>query len=163
MELFIAFSLTTFSGVVVSLVTLWLASRQRSKQEALAEARRREAILAAMGSELRWNRTATRGSLDATNAHVMVGALASVAFERHGADLSTIAPESVELVFKHYALVGRAREGIRAMAGPPGANAGESIRSQWIEICREASVEVTNSATVALQNLGLPILEHELG
>lgn len=159
MEHIIAFSLTTSSGVVVSLVTLWLASRQRSKQEALVEARRRETILAAVGAELRWNRTATRGSLDASNAHVMVGTLTSVAFERHGADLSTIAPESVELVFKHYALVGRAREGIRAIAGPPGTNAGERIRSQWIEVCEEASVGVTNSATAALKSLGLPILE----
>ena len=101
--------------------------------------------------------------MDASNAHVIVGALASVAFERHGADLSTIAPESVELVFKRYALVGSAREGIRAIAGPPGANAGENIRSQWIEICREARVGVTNSATVALQSLGLPTLEYEPG
>lgn len=159
MEHIISFSLTISSGVVVSLVTLWLASRQRSKQEALAEARRREAILAAVGAELRWNRTATRGSLDATNAHVMVGALASVAFERHGADLSTIAPESVELVLKHYAFVGRAREGIRAIAGPPGADADDSLRRQWIEVCQDASVEVTNTATVALESLGLPLLE----
>ena len=145
--------------MVVSLVTLWLANRRRYKHEALVEARRREAILAAIGAELRRNRKATRGSLDASNAHVMVGALASVAFERHGADLSSIAPESVELVFKHYALVGRAREGIRAIAGPPQRNAGENIRRQWIEVCEEASVRVTNSATAALQSLGLPIKE----
>ena len=159
MEPFIAFALTTLSGVVVSLVTLWLSGRQRTRQETRAEDGRREAILATIGAELRWNRTATRGKLDASNAHLMVGTLASIAFERHGADLSTVAPDSVELVFKHYALVSKVREGIRAMGGPPSTDAAESVRRQWFEICEEASVGVTNSAAVAIESLNLPVSE----
>lgn len=87
-----------FSGVIVSLVTQWLAGRQRAGQERQAEARRREAILAGIGRELRWNRTATR-ALDASNAHYKIGSLATVAFERHGSELATIAPESVGFAF----------------------------------------------------------------
>lgn len=48
------------SGVIVSLVTLRLAGRQRAGQERLAEAKRRKTILAGIGRELQWNRTATR-------------------------------------------------------------------------------------------------------
>ena len=55
-----AFTLTLLAGVIVSLVTLWLAGRQRTNQEKQAEPRRREAFLAAIGRELRWNRVATR-------------------------------------------------------------------------------------------------------
>ena len=69
MELLIAFLLTTCSGVVASLTTLWLAGRQRSKQEAVAEARRRDAILVAIRSELRW--TARRREEDWTPAMLM--------------------------------------------------------------------------------------------
>ena len=78
-----AFTLTVLAGVMVSLVSLWLAGRQRTRQEEQAQFRRREAVLAAIGRELRWNRVATRGNLDANNAHVTVGALTTVAFERH--------------------------------------------------------------------------------
>ena len=157
MDELIAFVLTILAGVMVSLITLWLAGRQRAGEEKRAEERRREAVLAAIGAELRWNRTATRGTLDASNAHVMVGTLATVAFERHGADLATIAPDSIESVFKHYALVGKARAGIRALARPPGAAADDRVRVQWIQVCDEASVGVTNSATEALRSLGLPL------
>ena len=74
-----------------------------------------------------------------------------------GADLATIAPDSIESVFKHYALVGKARAGIRALARPPGAAADDRVRVQWIQVCDEASVGVTNSATEALRSLGLPL------
>ena len=99
-----AFAPTVLAGVIVSLVTLWLAGRQRATQERQAEARRREAVLAAIGRELRWNRIATRGKLQASNAHITVGALATVAFERHADELATIAPQSIETVYKHYGL-----------------------------------------------------------
>ena len=97
MDQIIAFMLSILAGVVVSLITLWLAGRQRTKHEAQTEKRRREAILAGIGRELQWNRFATKDS-DATNAHYMVGKLATVAFERHGADLAMIAPDSVECI-----------------------------------------------------------------
>ena len=58
---FIALLLSVLSGVIVSLVTLWLAGRQRVRQERRTETRRREAILVGIGRELQWNRTATRG------------------------------------------------------------------------------------------------------
>ena len=45
---------------------------------------------------MQWNRIATRGALDASNAHYMIGSLATIAFERHGSELATIAPNSVE-------------------------------------------------------------------
>ena len=83
------------------------------------DAKRREAILAGIGRELQWNRTATRGELDASNAHYMIGSLATVAFERHGSELAAIAPDSVGLVFRHYSRVGTAREGIRSFSAPP--------------------------------------------
>ena len=53
-------------------------------------------MIAASAAELRWNRTAIRGTLDVDNAHVMIGKLVTVAFERHGGELVTIAPESIE-------------------------------------------------------------------
>lgn len=112
-----AFTLTVLAGVIVSLATLWLAGHQRAKQERQAGARRRNAVLAAIGRELRWNRGATRGELDANNAHVMVGALTTVAFQAHAGALATIAPDSVSAVYEHYGMVGRAQEGIRAL-GP---------------------------------------------
>lgn len=115
-----AFALTVLAGVIVSLVTLWLAGRQRATQERQAEARRREAVLAAIGRELRWNRVATRGKLQASNAHIMVG------------------------------------EGIRAL-GPPGTHGDEQHRKTWIDLCSQASVDISNSATQALNSLGLPV------
>ena len=143
------------SGVVVSLVSLWLAGRQRARQERKAEARRRRAILAGIGRELQWNHSATRGTLDASNAHYMIGKLATVAFERHGSELATISPDSVESVFKHYSTVGAVREGIRMVAGMPDRAEDDNLRRQWIELSREASVEVSNSASRALKSLGL--------
>ena len=77
----------TVSGVIVSLVTLWLAARQRARDERRAEETRRKAVLAGIGRELQWNRLATT-TLDAGNAHYVVGRLASVAFERHGSELA---------------------------------------------------------------------------
>lgn len=151
-----AFTLTVLAGVIVSLVTLWLAGRQRAGQERQAEARRRNTVLAAIARELRWNRGATRGELDASNAHVMVGALTTVAFEAHAGELATIAPDSISAVYEHYGMVGRAREGIRAL-GPPGTHTDPQVRQDWIRVCAEASVAVSNSATDALYALGLPV------
>ena len=51
----------------------------------------------------------------------MIGSLATVAFERQGSDLATIAPHSVGLVFKHYSTVGTAREGIRKLYSTAGS------------------------------------------
>lgn len=157
MDEFIALALSILSGVIVSLVTLWLAGSKRARQERRAEARRREGVLAGIGRELQWNRTATRGVLDASNAHYMVGRLSTVAFERHGSELATIAPDSVEPVFKHYSTVGTVQEGIRVVAGPPGRNADEGLRGLWIELSRQASTSVSNSATEALKSLNLPL------
>ena len=151
-----AFVVTVAAGVIVSLVTLWLADRQRTRQEKQVEDRRREAVLAAIGRELRWNRVATGGNLQASNAHITVGALTTVAFERHADELATIAPQSIEKVYKHYGLVATAREGIRAL-GPPGTYGDERHRKSWIDLCSQASVEVSNSATQALNSLGLPV------
>ena len=157
MDAFVALVVSICSGVVVSLITLWLAGRQRARHEKHVEATRRKAVLAGIGRELQWNRTATRTTLDASNAHYMIGRLASVAFERHGSELATIAPGSVAPVFEHYSRVGTAREGIRAFAGPPSRAADEKLRLQWIELSDQARVEVTNSATKALNSLGLPL------
>ena len=144
------------SGAIVSLVTLWLAGQQRARQERRAEAKRREAILAGIGRELQWNRTATR-ELEESNAHFKIRSLATVAFERHGSELAAIAPDSVELVFRHYATVGTAREGIRSLATPPGREADETLRRQWIDLSDRARTGVSNSATDALKSLGLPL------
>ena len=155
MDEMIAFVLTVLAGALVSMATLWLAARQRAEDERRAEGRRRDVVLNALGRELRWNRGATRGNSevrDATNAHVRVGALTTVAFERYGADLATIVPDSVELVFEHYGMVGRVREGIRAL-GPPESQRDDATRRQWIQVCDEARVDVTNFATKALESL----------
>ena len=152
----VPFMVTVAAGVIVSLVTLSLADRQRTRQESQAEARRRNAVLAAIGRELRWNRVATRGKLDASNAHVTVGALTTVAFQRHADELATIAPQSIEKVYKHYGLVATVREGIWAL-GPPGTYGDERHRKTWIDLCSQASVEVSNSATQALDSLELPV------
>ncbi len=157
MDAFIALVPTVLSGVIVSLISLWLAGRQRGRQELQTEARRRDAILAGIGRELQWNRTATRGALDASNAHYMIGSLATVAFERHGSELAVIAPDSVELVFKHYATVGTAREGIRSLATPPVLESDEEVRRQWIDLSDRARTGVSNSATEALKSLGFPL------
>ena len=151
-----AFTLTVLAGVIVSLLTLWLAGRQRAKQEKQAEARRRDAVLAAIGRELRWNRVATRGKLQASNAHITVGELTTVAFERHADELATIAPQSIEKIYKHYGLIATVREGIRAL-GPPGTFADERHRDTWIDLCSQASNHVSNSATQALQSLRLSV------
>ena len=157
MDEFIALLLSILSGVIVSLVALWLAGWQRARQEKRTEDRRREAVLAGIGRELQWNRTATRRALDASNAHYMIGSLATVAFERHGSELATIAPNSVEPVFRHYSTVGTAREGIRSLAAPPGREADEEPRRQWIDLSDQARSGVSNSASEALKSLGLPL------
>jgi len=161
MDAFIALILSILSGVIVSLVTLWFAGRQHARQETRADARRREAILSAIGRELQWNRIATRTTLDASNAHYMIGRLSTVAFERHGSDLTIIAPDSVELVFKPYSTVGMVREGIRVFAGPPDSDAEKELRLQWIELSDQARPEVSNSATEALKRLGLPLASRD--
>lgn len=159
MDEFSTFVFPILSGVIVSLVTLWLAGRQHTKRERQVEERRRQAILAAIGCELRWNRTATRGEeiLDTGNAHYMIGKLSTVAFEQHGADMAVIAPASVEIVFEHYSIVGKVREGIRAIAGSPDRESNEMLRRQWVRLSKQARVDVSNSATAALKSLGLPI------
>ena len=161
MDEFIALMLSVgsgvISGVIISLISLRLADRQRARQERLTEARRRDAILAGMERELQWNRTATRGSLDVSNARYMIGSLATVAFERHGSELATIAPDSVEAVFRHYSIVGTVREGIRSFISPPGREADEAQRDQWIHLSDQARKGVSNSATEALKSLGMPM------
>lgn len=147
---------SVLAGVIVSLVTLWLAGRQRATEERLKDSKRRNAILASIGQELRWNRIATR-SLDARNAHYMIGKLSTVAFERHGADLAEVAPKNVEIVFRHYSTVSEVREGIRGFAGMREREMDEMQRNQWIELCLRASAEVSNTATEALKNLNLPL------
>ena len=64
MDEILALVLAILSGVIVSLITLKLAARQRAKDERLAEEPRRGAILAVIGNELRRNRVATRGTLE---------------------------------------------------------------------------------------------------
>ena len=159
MDKLIAFVFTILSGVIVSLITLWLARRQHARSERQSEERRRQAVLAAIGCELRWNRTATKGKeiLDTGNAHYMIGKLSTVAFERHGADLATIAPDSVEIVFEHYSMVSKVREGIRTIAVSPYREDNEMLRRQWVRLSEQARVDVSNSATVALKSLGLPV------
>ncbi len=157
MDELIALVLSIVSGVIVSLVTLWLAGWQRARQERRTEEKRREAVLAGIGRELQWNRIATRGVLDAGNAHYIIGRLSTVAFERHGSELATIAPDSVETVFKHYSTVGTVREGIRVVAGPPGRDAEEQLRQLRIELSDQARVGVSDTATEALKSLGLPL------
>ena len=161
-ELILSILSGVFSGVIVSLVTLWLTERKRSEDERRMEARRREAVLAAIGKELQWNRTATRGKLDVTNAHYMIGKLMTVAFERHGADLAQIAPGCVEVVFRHYAMVGKVKEGIKTIAAMRGREVDDRLKIQTINLSEQAGVEVSNTATQALKILGF-LLEPEGG
>ena len=156
MEEFIGIIVSILPGVVVSLFTLAIAARQRAKDERQAEPRRRKAILAGLGRELQWNRSATK-DLDASNAYFRVGSLTTVAFERHGAELATIAPEGVEHVFNHYSTVGTVQDGIRIMGGRLNLQADEVLKRQWIELSQLASVGVSNSATAALISLDLPL------
>ena len=149
--------LSVLSGVIVSLVILWLAGWQRIRQERRTEARRREAILAGIGRELQWNRTSTREVLDANNANYKIGRLATVAFERHGSELAMIAPDSVELVFRHCSTVGTAREGIRSFSAPPGLEADEELRGEWIDLSDQARTRASNSAAEALKSPALPL------
>ena len=91
----------------------------------------------------------------------MVARLATIAFERHGSELATIAPGG-KPVFKHYSTVGTVREGIRIVAGMPDREEDANLRRQWIELSSQARVEVSNTATRALKTLCLP-LESEDG
>ena len=93
--------------------------------------------------------------MDVTNAPLLVGAFSSVAFERHGDDLATIAPEGIESVYQHYAEVGKARDGIRTIVGLPNRDANERSYHQWIRVCDAARVNVANTASEALRTLGL--------
>ena len=63
----------------------------------------------------------------------------------------------MEPVFEHYALVGKVCEGIRALAELPRCEASDGARRQWIELCKDASSGVSNSATESLKSLGLPL------
>ena len=144
-------------GVIVSLISLWLAARQRAGHERRAEAARREAVLASIGRELQWNRSALRSEVDASNAHYMIGRLNTVAFERHGSELAKMATDSVAPVFEHYSTVGMVREGIRILAVRPDRKADDELRLQWIRLSEQARADVSNSATKALNSLGLPL------
>ena len=144
------------AGVIVSLFSVWLAGRQHAKEDRLKETKRRDAILASIGQELRWNRNAAR-SFDARKIHCILGVLSTVAFERHGADLAEIAPKSVEIVFKHYSKVSEVREGIRVFAGMREYDLDETQRIQRSELTSLAGADVSNTATDALKNLGLPL------
>ena len=75
----------------------------------------------------------------------------------YGAELATIAPQSLEPVFEHYATVARVREGIRLLAGLRNHKANEPPPLQLIELTQEAGAGVGNSATAALKSLGLPL------
>ena len=81
----------------------------------------------------------------------MIGRLATVDFERHGADLATIMPDSVEPDFKHYATVGAVREGIRIVAGMPNCEADGKLNGLWNDLSIQARVEVSNSASKTLK------------
>ena len=158
-EAVIGFAITTLSGVVVSLFTLQRAEQKRVEVERQKAELRQQTILTAIGREIQWNRTATR-ELDAGNAHYKIGKLSTVAFERHGAELATLEPDCTETVFKHYSLIYAVREGIRALREPPvytGAVGGweERRRHLWVKLSEKARVDASNSATQALECLGL--------
>ena len=73
-------ALTIVVAVIISLIILWFAGGQCAGDETQAGEPRRDAMLEAISAELRWNRTATQGILDADNGYVMVGTLGMVAF-----------------------------------------------------------------------------------
>ena len=73
-------------------------------------------------------------------------------FERYGAELATIAPGAVEAVLEHYGMVGRLREGIRAL-GPPGVDDGEALRTQRMDLCIQGGPAISRSAVEALGRL----------
>ena len=153
MDELIGMIFAVLSGVLVSIVTLWLAGWQRAKEERRTEERRRKAILAGIGRELRWNRSVTKGIYDISNMHYKTGMLSTVAFERHGADLATVAPNSLEVVFQHYSTVCAVREAVRILGGLPNRDEHPTLHSQWIELSNRASVDVHNSATRALKSM----------
>ena len=156
MNNFLGFMASISSGVIVSLVTLWLAGRQRTKQDRLAEQQRRETILAGIGRELQWNRTAIK-DLELSSAHYLTGDLKTVAFERYGAELATIASESLEPVFEHYAAVSRLREGVRILAIHTTREINERALMPLIGLLTSAGPAVGNSATAALKSLGIAL------
>ena len=151
---FVGFMASISSGVIVSIVTLWLAGRQRTKEERLAEQRRREAILAGIGRELQWNRTAIK-DLEIGNAHYMIGDLKTVAFERYGAELATMRPKAWIL----YSSITPPSPGSgRACAywqGCPLGEINERSLMLLIGLLNSAGPAVSNSATAALKSLGI--------
>ena len=82
-------------------------------------------------SSVRWNRTATRRTLDARTPQVVVGTLATAVLGHHGTDLATIAPESTEPVFEHYAFAGKARAGHPRLAGIARRRRGPARAPAW--------------------------------
>ena len=162
MNVFLGLLASISSGVIVSLITLWFAARQRTKEERLAERQRRDAVLAGIGRELQWNRTAIR-DIEIGNAHFMIGNLKTVAFERHGAELATIAPESLQPVFEHYATIARLREGVRTLAGPYTTEPNGRPLQLLIDLLSRATAQVGNSATASLNSLGIPLEPHPNG
>jgi len=157
METFIGFILAILSGVIVARISLRFAAQQRVIEETEDEAKKNDAILNSIAFELQWNRQATRGNVDVTNVHVAIGALTTVAFERFGAELANIAPDSIKDIFEHYALVGRVREGIRNIAAVSNREADERLRNEWIQLSRMAGAELSNSASKALTSLNMPL------
>ena len=122
--------------------------------------RRREAILAGIGRELQGNRSAARGALDAFNAHYMVARLATVAFERYGCRVGNDRPGGRARI--QALLEGRYHTGRhphRRGNARPGED--ENLRRQWIGLASQASVEVSNPATLALKTLGLQLESEE--
>ena len=87
----------------------------------------------------------------------MIGSLTTVAFERHGSELATIAPDSVGPVFRHFSTAGTAREGIRSFSAPPGRETDEKLRREWIDLSDQAGRGVSDSASEPLKRLGLPL------
>ena len=69
--------------------------------------------------------------------------------------LVAIESVSVATVYEHYGMVGRARERIRTLE-PPGQHTYPQVRNDWIKVCAEARIAVSNSATAALKGRGLP-------
>ncbi len=153
MNNFVGFVISVSSGVLVSLITLCLAERQRTKEKILAERQRRRAVLAGIGRELEWNRAAIK-DIELGTAHYRIGDLTTVAFETYGAELAMVAPESLQSVFEHYAAVARLREGVRILAVHTTREINERALMPLIGLLDNAGPALSNSATAALESLG---------
>ena len=93
----------------------------------------------------------------------MIGDLKTVAFERYGVELATIASESLDPVFEHYAAVARLREGVRILAGRSAREINERSLMLLIGLLNSAGPAVSNSATAALKSLGISLEPEAIG